>query len=251
MVMNKFVIAAMIIVISSLLMFYQNCQYSSKTQGASLNLSPEFTTYLDLFIKSSNKYNLPMSYKNLKMTFVDQVLQNPNFAAYCYKEPWFNAGGEWIGLMPVIVVKKSYWNSISSVKKKDMIFHEMGHCFLNRTHTGSLKSNDVLAIMNQNPVTNWNTNAPVPAEINPQLSIMNSVLLTSYLSDSEYNRVSEYLERELFTGASLPTEASKLQDQNLHKSQPSGFDSVGLDSVFYQTENGDCSETSKSLFFQN
>lgn len=40
-----------------------------------------------------------------------------------------------------IAISKTYWNQIDTGKREFLIFHELGHCILNRTHLDSKDAN--------------------------------------------------------------------------------------------------------------
>ena len=59
-----------------------------------------------------------------------------------------------------IIINENHWNSLSGVDgefflKKQIVFHEMGHCVLNRKHDNALYKNKIpLSIMNKSLFSN-------------------------------------------------------------------------------------------------
>lgn len=47
-----------------------------------------------------------------------------------------------------ILIRESAWNTFSDRKKEILIFHELGHCALNREHDNTLRNDKKVSIMN-------------------------------------------------------------------------------------------------------
>ena len=55
-----------------------------------------------------------------------------------------------------IIINKKEWNQRSTIKQENVIFHEMGHCVLNRDHTQGLFEDDCpKSIMYPSLMTDW------------------------------------------------------------------------------------------------
>lgn len=59
--------------------------------------------------------------------------ENPNFDGVC--NTYSNGAKE-------VIIKKSWWDTASASQREIMIFHELGHCSLNRDHDSELLSKD-------------------------------------------------------------------------------------------------------------
>ena len=74
-----------------------------------------------------------------------------------------------------IIIKESWWNSADTSQRKEMIFHELGHCRLGREHTSETFSNS--------------------AGQSVKISLMNPEIPASYF----YQKYQSGYDQELFT----------------------------------------------------
>ena len=49
---------------------------------------------------------------------------------------------------PTIFVSQAYWDELDSDAQEELLFHELGHCVLNRTHNNALTSGLPVSMMN-------------------------------------------------------------------------------------------------------
>lgn len=78
------------------------------------------------FIKYINKFN-SYSYKKSEVPIVFDEIKG-NSVGVCTK--WSNGYRE-------IGIDKEYWHSISEGQKEQLIFHELGHCVLDKDHNNN------------------------------------------------------------------------------------------------------------------
>jgi len=61
----------------------------------------------------------------------------------------------------VVTIDATFWSTYTDLEKEYLVFHELGHCFLNRSHLDSTTNNGICkSIMNSgttNCVLNYNT----------------------------------------------------------------------------------------------
>ena len=79
----------------------------------------EFEPYLNTFLEEANFRGYDYSNNNIQFYFADII--TPNRVGLCYGNDR-------------IVIDREYWYNASEIKKEFLIFHELGHCILNREH---------------------------------------------------------------------------------------------------------------------
>lgn len=109
-------------------------------QEKSLSIHPELTSYLSEF-----EYIYGSNIDDLNMTFANTISNSdPSLVTlgYCSKGTTHkNKIHKTIVIKtPKIVINLSRWESMSELDKKQLVFHELGHCILNRDHSESTAS---------------------------------------------------------------------------------------------------------------
>ena len=190
-------------------LLFQNCQRGSNTDFSSF--APEFTPHLRDFQKSAQTSGYYTSFASLKIDFFQESDFPSTTIGFCYKQPLLNEKGEWQGLTPIILFRKSYWDSKPEYKRRDLIFHELGHCLLNRVHPISIPKEDLIGGFSH------------LIEKQPNLSLMNPIALSSVLSEEEYKNIQPNLDEELFASAlklSVNEQRVNHQSENMKTSTP-------------------------------
>jgi hypothetical protein len=82
--------------------------------------APEAVPYI---LQFEQMYNKDVS--TIKVEIEDKGFTNDRTLAYCV-----STGS--------IVIRPFAWNAMSSVSKRSLVFHELGHCVLNRKHNDDL-----------------------------------------------------------------------------------------------------------------
>lgn len=102
--------------------------------GSKKNISPEFQTHYDNFIKEANKrglshvskMNVTIEFKNVNMKH-ELLSKNGNInLGHCSLI---------IGQDPHIQVNALQWSRSNNYQREMVIFHELAHCFLFKGHT--------------------------------------------------------------------------------------------------------------------
>jgi len=76
-----------------------------------------------VFVKYINKFNIEMNMStNISTTFKKM---DDKYAGICHS--WSDGHRE-------ITINKKYWDNYSDKQREQLIFHELGHCALNREH---------------------------------------------------------------------------------------------------------------------
>lgn len=92
----------------------------SVNKNTPLLVDTEFYPFLKQFEKDSEKYQVTPNFKNMTTTFVSDI--SGEVLAYCI--PKFN----------IIKVSRKKWNTLDTLSKKIVLYHEWGHCTLKREH---------------------------------------------------------------------------------------------------------------------
>lgn len=87
-------------------------------ENSELN-SSEFEPYLNSFMEEANIRGYDYTNNNVSFYFADIII--PNRAGICYDNDR-------------IVIDREYWYYANNKKKELLIYHELGHCILNRDH---------------------------------------------------------------------------------------------------------------------
>lgn len=122
--------------------------YTNGPKPPTWAIEQDFQTYVDEFLVEANARGIYPA-RNLVVLMKDRFTYStgPNSVAYCvYPNRDF--------AYPLIEVKKAYWDAIDDDTRRQMIFHELGHCLLLRGHNTdsafvpSLNRSVPLSIMN-------------------------------------------------------------------------------------------------------
>lgn len=127
------------LLVLSLIFIFTGC-------GKTVSIAPEFQSFVDDFNASAASHNHSGA-DNLIVEFGET--SSKAAGATCYQ----TSG------TPRIAVNEKTWNATSDSRRKEMLFHEMGHCVLNRSHTEDHLSDGCKAsIMSASPVGDWCAN---------------------------------------------------------------------------------------------
>jgi hypothetical protein len=100
-----------------------------------------FKSYVTSFEQTAAQYGNPVQVTDLVIQFgqVDGVGENGGRGVCELSE----------GSTPVITISQAAWTSSSESEREELIFHELGHCVLHKTHVGGINSDGIPAsIMN-------------------------------------------------------------------------------------------------------
>lgn len=130
-----------------------------KNQRVKTIIPKEFSKYVQKFEElSTNSYvNKPARVVGVVMTLTDSLDNETN--GVCYKEELDKSNfGTQLYIMfngvtksqKYIEISSTYWRYATDAEKEALIFHELGHCMLNREHLDgfNLQNNRYYSIMN-------------------------------------------------------------------------------------------------------
>ncbi len=112
-----------------------SCQ--KEVQG---NISDEISPYMDKFIEEGELrgLNIEINYNNLSASV--SAISDSGVIGQCVS--YSNEHQE-------ILISEDFWNSATELNKEFLVFHELGHCILGRSHDDSTdNSGRCISIMN-------------------------------------------------------------------------------------------------------
>lgn len=111
---------------------------SGNEHVASLSIEYKYVPYVKEFENRAALIGSNVKVKDLRIRSVPSISEQ-NVVAQCQKNP---------GQSPLIIVSQVYWPQFDVKMREELIFHEMGHCVLNRGHRPDENNEMPLSIMN-------------------------------------------------------------------------------------------------------
>lgn len=125
----------------SLFISMLSCQKQS-LEPSVYQIDKDLQVYVTSFTEEARKRGIEIKYENLIMVFDSS---SENLCGKCTKQP---SEGQ-----RTIRIKKDFlcWKGVPNQNREALVFHELGHCFLNRSHRDDLLPNKAEAsLMNSN-----------------------------------------------------------------------------------------------------
>lgn len=113
-----------------LLALFMSC--ASDTED--LNVDPEVQPYVNRFIEEADKRGILIDFSDTGLS-IRLVDLGPEEAGRCSERGTATSGNH------DIEIDRSYWAEVDELEKERLIFHELGHCELNRSHDNQVFSN--------------------------------------------------------------------------------------------------------------
>jgi len=107
-----------------------------------IETDPELIPYFEIFADEAAKRGFTVDYEAERIEGLIQDIGDPNVQGQCFhneKKP------------KKAVIDLNYWNNATELEKQFIIFHELGHCFLDRDHLDEDKSGVCVSIMHSSP----------------------------------------------------------------------------------------------------
>lgn len=131
--MTKYIYSIFFVAIISVLFF--GC--SEEEESA---IDPDLLPYIESFILEANERDINLSIDSLGIEIKFENISDPSVIGRCRRDE--NGNNESIAVDPI------YWKQSTELEKEYVMYHELGHCVLNRPHTtASDGSNICLSIM--------------------------------------------------------------------------------------------------------
>ena len=104
-----------------------------------LETDPELIPYFDLFAAEGAKRGITVDYVASNIEGLIQNIPQVEVLGQCFRNEQRPRK---------VIVDRSYWNNASEPDRQFLIFHELGHCFLDLEHDDSVDSlNNCVSIM--------------------------------------------------------------------------------------------------------
>ncbi|MBK9982865.1 MAG: hypothetical protein IPP15_10675 [Saprospiraceae bacterium] len=97
----------------------------SKDQAFDLFVDNSLQDYFDRFVVEGAKRNVTVDYEAARVSGYIKEINTPNVIGQCAHDP---------KKPNTVIVDRTYWNNGTDLEKEFLVFHELGHCVLNREH---------------------------------------------------------------------------------------------------------------------
>ena len=124
-----------------IVVFLTACAPSQPAPIKVVSIESTYQPYVDAFQERAREIGTNVSIANLIIQSVPQL--STNIIAQC-EHSTING----VDQPPTISVSQLYWKNFDVTYREQVIFHEMGHCVLNRVHRPELNSGIPISIMN-------------------------------------------------------------------------------------------------------
>lgn len=135
-----------VLVVLSVFLLASSCE---KEQVYAYSIDPKLEVYVDRFYDEAMKRGISISKSNLIVEFTSETTND--FCGECLKAKDFNKGQRRVK----IVNTSSCWSSKLDQSKETLVFHELGHCLLDREHFDELfpdaSPKSIMTTYEQNP----------------------------------------------------------------------------------------------------
>lgn len=139
--------------ISILILFVFLLFFSCSDEPNDVVIDPELQPYVDDFLAQASKrgIDIDLTESGLDMLFEDDI-STPDYAGICR----YKLGANEIG------IDREVWNRSSEERKQWLIFHELGHCVLDRSHRNDKFENGMWkSLMRGDPLTAAESRIPL------------------------------------------------------------------------------------------
>lgn len=90
-----------------------------------LIIDSDLLEYFERFKIEAEKRNIPIDYKSMNVEGHIGEIVDKGVVGQC--QTYANGN-------KAVIIEKEYWEKSSNLKKEFIVFHELGHCILNRAH---------------------------------------------------------------------------------------------------------------------
>jgi len=96
-----------------------------KDEAIQLFVDSSLQEYFDRFAEEGGKRNVVVDYEAARISGYIRLITSPNVIGQCAHDP--NEPG-------TVIIDRTYWNSSTDLEREFLVFHELGHCVLDRDH---------------------------------------------------------------------------------------------------------------------
>jgi hypothetical protein len=90
-----------------------------------LFVDPSLQEYFDRFVVEGAARNVIVDYKASRIAGYLKIITQPGVIGQCAHSD---------SKPNTVIIDKIYWNTATDLEKEFVVFHELGHCVLNRVH---------------------------------------------------------------------------------------------------------------------
>lgn len=161
--------------IALVLIYILGCAPIKQPHSETYQVDSELEFWVSEFETASVQHGRPIEVRDLIATLEpDSTFDKPNQLAFCRLSS---------NSTPQIRVRASTWSQFSEWDKRQLMFHELGHCILRLGHNDSVNANNVpTSIMNTYHFGAWYYNQNTFANYDSQLFGSSSTVLASEVS---------------------------------------------------------------------
>ena len=97
----------------------------NKDENLTLHVDPSLQEYFDRFVVEGASRNVIVDYETSRISgYLKIILQNGVIGQCAHSETKPNT----------VIIDQRYWSTATDLEKEFVVFHELGHCVLNREH---------------------------------------------------------------------------------------------------------------------
>jgi hypothetical protein len=99
--------------------------YGCEKEEVVLTIDPELQPYFDSFQEEALKRGRNIQFENFQITASIQEINRQSVAGQCTQAE---------GTINQILIDQRYWRGYTPLLREALVFHELGHCILKRSH---------------------------------------------------------------------------------------------------------------------
>ena len=103
-------------------LLYPGCREDDQVE---VSIDPEVQPYLDMFIGEAAVRGLEIKIEEYALSITIEQIDRANVAGQCTQAE---------GSYNHIVIDPAYWRGYTELNREALVFHELGHCLLDRSH---------------------------------------------------------------------------------------------------------------------
>ncbi|MCB0632332.1 MAG: hypothetical protein R2824_19250 [Saprospiraceae bacterium] len=107
------------------LLLLAGCQKEEGVTVDNYTIQEELVPYFDRFQEEGAARGVTVDFVAAQLSAVLDDIAEPNVSGQCY----YNGGDP-----NRLVIDRAFWSQASDIKREFVIFHELGHCYLGRSH---------------------------------------------------------------------------------------------------------------------
>lgn len=116
------------------------CSEDLKLNASNHGIDPDLFEYFERFKIEAKKRNISIDFQSMNVEGHIGAIDERGVVGQC--QTYANGN-------KAVIIEKAYWEESSDLKKEFIVFHELGHCILNRQHLDTASSdNNCNSIMN-------------------------------------------------------------------------------------------------------